>query len=676
MNFLRKNFGEIVVGVVLCGLIAGLMQLDLFAGTADKFDFGVFGYQEKAPRKDIVIVALDEKTINNPDFKRYQDIGREDYAQVLENVLVGNPSVVGVDVFFYNESKNAEADVKLAAVFRGHENLVAANEWSAAEQKLLQPNEVLGIAPSQLGYITLRSSSVNEKNLINKADVHFDKEAPYSTENEPFVFKIYRALSYGRQKAFFDQENNKYTITRNTEETVVPIQNGGVNINFYGKPHSFETVSFYDVWNGEVDASVFENKIVLVGETAADVHDAFFVPTSGGEFMPGVEIHANFLQTILEEDFIGYQSGVEKILVVMLVFVLLTVIYAYGSLALHFGLSALLVLGFYMMAIWSYRNGFIISYFWPSVMILLYWAGAHTVRFIRSEKTKQEIRDAFSKYVAKDVVDQILKNPEQINLGGESREVTIFFSDLVNFTHISEKLTPFEVNKMINIYLSEMSEIVLEERGTIDKYIGDAVMAYWGAPLPCPEHALKTCRAALAQRKALPKVNEKLNAENLPSLDMRIGIASGDVIAGNVGTSERMEYTVIGDDVNLASRLEGTNKQYGTHVMIAESTYRMVQKKFFTRELDSIRVKGKDEPIRIYELICETHEANSEQKICTENYEKGLENYRKQNWGEAEKYFAKNKDDITSQVMLDRISELKNSKLPEDWDGVHTFLSK
>lgn len=676
MNFLRKNLGEIILGIVLCGLLSFLMQINLFSGTADNFDFGVFGYQEKSPGANIIIVGLDDATINNPNFKSYPEIDRGDYIKVIKNILPHNPSVIALDTFFFNPSENAEDDSELAKLFQENDNLIAANEWLADEKRLLNPLQEFNIPPDQLGYVNVYSNSANEKNLINKVEVHFDPKTPYSTENEPLMFKTYRALSSGRQMAYFDKENQNYIVTRGGEETVIPIQNNGIGVNFYGKPHSFREISFYDVWTGNIDPQFFENKIVLVGATASDIHDEFFTPVSLGEFMPGVEFHANFLQTILEKDFLIYQTNAQKILTVALVFLLLLVIFAYGNLALHFVLSLLLALGFYVFAIFSYRHGFLFSYFWPVIMIFLYWTGAHTIRFIRSEKTKKEIRQAFSKYVAKDVVDEILKNPNQINLGGEARNITVFFSDLVNFTNLSEKLSPLEVNKMINTYLSEMSAIILKEKGTIDKYMGDAVMAYWGAPLPCPDHAFLTCRTALLQREALPAVNQKLEAQNLPKLDMRIGIASGSVIAGNVGTAERMEYTVIGDDVNLASRLESINKQYGTRIAIAENTYELVKEKFFTRELDSIRVKGKDRPIQIHELICEKNAATPAQKTCKENYENGLLAYRAQNWDTAEKYFVKNQNDPASKIMQERITELRKTPLSKNWDGVHTFSSK
>jgi len=676
MHFLRKNFGEIILGLALCAILGGLMSMDLFSGTADKFDFGVFNYQEKNPREDIVIVALDEATINNPNFKRYQDIDRGDYVKVLENILAQTPSVVAVDTFFYNDSEDPTEDAALGKLFQNNANLVTANEYLLQEHRLLNPADTLHIPPAQLGYVNVLSNSANEKNLINKVEVHFDPEAPYSTENESLILKTYRALSTGRQMAYFDQNKQTYAITRGSEETLIPIQDNGVNINFYGKPKSFSRVSFYDVWNGAVDPQIFTDKIVLVGATASDIHDEFFTPTSQGEFMSGVEIHANFLQTILEQDFLTYQTSTQKILTLLFVLILLVVVFTYGGLALHFAFSALLIVGFYGLAIYTYRHGFLISFFWPTVLIFLYWAGAHTLRFVRSEKSKQEIRKAFMKYVSKDVVDQILKNPNQINLGGEVRDITVFFSDLVNFTNLSEKLTPLEVTTMLNIYLSEMSQLVLTEKGTIDKYMGDAIMAYWGAPLPCVDHALKTCQTVLAQRQALTRVNQKLQARHLPSLDMRIGIASGNAIAGNVGTSERMEYTVIGDNVNLASRLEGINKQYGTRIILAESTYKLIKGTFFVRELDFIRVKGKDKPIRIYELLCGKKSVTPEMKKLVQNYEFGLLAYRKQNWAEAERHFKQNKKDEASRIMCARIEELKKITLPKKWDGVHTFSSK
>jgi len=216
------------------------------------------------------------------------------------------------------------------------------------------------------------------------------------------------------------------------------------------------------------------------------------------------------------------------------------------------------------------------------------------------EKDKKRIREMFGKYVSPQVVDEILKSP-QIELGGVDRELTVFFSDIRGFTTLSESMTPHELVDHLNIYLTAMTNIILEYKGTLDKYIGDAVMCFWGAPLPQEEHALLACKCALKQMQALEKLNQNWPEER--RIDIGIGLNSGIMTVGNMGSLGRMNYTLMGDNVNLGARLEGTNKAYGTHVIIGENTYALVKDKVVTRELDNIRVKGKFKPVMIYELV-------------------------------------------------------------------------
>ncbi|MCS7084445.1 MAG: adenylate/guanylate cyclase domain-containing protein, partial [Aquificaceae bacterium] len=223
------------------------------------------------------------------------------------------------------------------------------------------------------------------------------------------------------------------------------------------------------------------------------------------------------------------------------------------------------------------------------------------------EENVKYIRSTFSKFVAKDVVNELLANPDALKLGGEKKEVTVFFSDVRGFTTISETLSPENLVQLLNEYLSIMTDLIISYRGTIDKYMGDAIMAFWGAPIPNEEHAYYACIASLAQLEELKKLQQRWVEQGYPVIDIGIGLNSGYAVVGNMGSSHRMDYTVMGDTINLGSRLEGTNKQYGTRIIISEFTYAKVKDRVYVRELDIIRVKGKNEPVKIYELLDLVH---------------------------------------------------------------------
>lgn len=677
-----KIFGEIVIFFVLLAFLFFATQLGLLSSVSNEFDFNVFQWQENPPREDIVIVAFDDKTLNEADL-RYQDMSRSDFADVIENIFLGNPRVVGVDVFFNKPASNIEEDERLAKLFENHRNLVTGIEFF--EGDFLLPADTLNISLDQLGYVGL-STSVSEDALINRVPLISKKNNPNSIEYEPFVFRIYRALKTGRQEAEYNKEQNYYTIIRGGEETMIPLQNGGVNINFYGPRRSYDWVSFSDVMDAKINLNTFKDKIVLLGYTAHDNHDEFITPTSRvinheGEneqpHVPGVEIHANLLQTVLDQDFIYYQTPLEKFQWAGVFLMVLFIVFLFASFWTSSLVLALALLVAYANAVFQFRlNGIVFSFFWPMLGAVLLWAFIYVWRFIMAEKMRSQIQNTFSRYVSEDIVHEILKSPDKVNLGGEEREITVFFCDIKSFTELAEKLPVEKVLEFINLYLSHVSKAILKEKGTIDKFIGDAVMAFWGAPLTIEDHAVRACRVALNQKETLSDLNKKMFEKALPEIDFRIGINTGVAVIGNVGTEERLSYTALGDTVNLASRLEGAGKEYGTELLISESTYNQVKDVFLCREIDLIRVKGRKHPVKIYELLAENEKAGENEKAIKEVYEKGLEFYRKKEWESACDEFKKLASDPVSKKMRDRIEHLRKIELEEDWDGVFIFHNK
>lgn len=678
MSFCQKHLGETLISLALAALLSLSILTGTLSGTADQFDFGVFRYQDTTPSPDILIIAIDNQTLNHEgtDFNYYQ-INRSHYAQAIHNILSGDPTAIGVDVFFHGQSTDPTHDQALNKLFAENPNLITANEYDPTTSEIIYPASSLLIPYDQQGYIRVASSSENEHNLINS--ILFNPIPTNSTDTfiEPFTVKIFRTLQRGLQSADLDLTNQTYTIHRSTSSTEIPLQNSSANINFYGPPYSFQMVSFYDVWAGNISPTTFHEKIVLIGSTAEDLHDEFFTPVSLGRFMPGVEIHANFLQTLLTGDFLTYQTPTSQALTTTCIILLILLILTSFGFGLGTVLTLLVLFGLYYTSIHLFRSqNLIISSFWPILGGTLTWIGTYIYGFLRAEKAKKQIRDAFSRYVSPEIVNEIIKDPTKLQLGGQTREVTILFSDIKNFTTHAENLTPAQTMQLINTYLDHMSSLILTRHGTIDKYIGDAIMALWGTPLPHPHHPLTACHSALEQIQALPTINTKLKKQNLPPLSIRIGIHTGPVICGNIGTKDRLEYTSLGDSVNLASRLEGINKQYGTHIIISQTTQEAVKDHFHLRELDLIRVKGKQHPLKIYELICLKSQATHTQIETQTIYEKALSHYRKQQWTEAAHLFQQLATDPPSQTMLKRIELFKTEKMPDNWDGTQTFLTK
>ncbi len=398
----------------------------------------------------------------------------------------------------------------------------------------------------------------------------------------------------------------------NPERTVtIPMDTDGLmNINFRGGRYCFPYHQILPVARGEIDPvemqKDFEGKIILVAmyyatgvSTAQDIH------LSPYGTMAGIEHQAYAINTILNQDFAHSVPPLVN-LVILLVIALVTGFFQPRVATwLSIAVSAGIFLIYYVVTVY-------VSFDIFSYLHILWTVGIEQVlmliafvvfRVLAEEENVKFIRGTFSKFVSQDVVDELLANPAAIALGGSKREVSVFFSDVRGFTTISEALGPEELVQLLNEYLSEMTELIIHYRGTIDKYMGDAIMAFWGAPVENPDHAYYTCVAAIAQYRALQTMKTGWAEKGTTQLDIGIGINTGMAVVGNMGSSRRMDYTLMGDTVNLGSRLEGITKTYGVKIVISEFTYERVKDRVWARELDLVQVKGKNEPVRIYELM-------------------------------------------------------------------------
>lgn len=408
---------------------------------------------------------------------------------------------------------------------------------------------------------------------------------------------------------------------------------GFVQIDFHGKAGTFPTYSLSDVVLRKIPPEAFRDRLVLIGPTATGIADMAVTPLQTEAF-PGVEVHANFINNLLQGHFIrrGPRENLIDLGFILLFSlaagVLLSVVPPARATAILFvSLAVFLWVAYHLFAtqrVW-------IAAFLPTATLTINYAGIVSYRFFFEERERKKVHGAFQQYVAPGVINQLLERPELLQLGGEERELTAMFSDIRGFTSISEGMAPGALVELLNEHLSEMTDVIFQHWGTLDKYIGDSIMAFWGSPYPQLDHAERACKAGLAMLKALAGLHVRWQAEGKPKLNIGIGIHTGPMLVGNMGSKRRFNFTIMGDNVNLASRLEGLNKEFGTRLIISETTYQTVQGKMLARELDLIRVTGKTRPVRIYELLGFAEDGDQVRQLA-ERFHAGLEAYRSGRW--------------------------------------------
>jgi adenylate cyclase len=443
-------------------------------------------------------------------------------------------------------------------------------------------------------------------------------------------------------------------------------------------PKAFRSVRFSDLM--EVSASdslrsALEGRLVFVGVSAQGTED--FVRTARGVDVPGVFVHATATAALLQGHFVRHESSALR-WGALGGFALLLLIAALGHrFERTSALVAVTVLGAAVWAVVGWR-ALAAGYRIPVLSVwagLLLWLSVRLIAgFRRAAEARRQattIKRAFHQYLAPAVVEALMADPDKLRLGGERREITAFFSDIKGFTSLSEALPPSELVQVLNDCLGRMSTIIVEEGGIIDKYIGDAIVAMFGAPLEQPDHAARACRAALRCHAEMTRLRAEWAARDLPELHMRIGLNSGPALVGNMGSAQRFDYTMIGDSVNLAARLEGANGQYGTWLMCAEATAQTAAAEAQFRELDLMRPKGKKIPVRVFEIL-ETRDA------VHHRFAEGLEFYRAQRWDDALEVFRALADagDAPSQTFVERIELFRDAPPAESWDGVFTMTTK
>jgi adenylate cyclase len=455
---------------------------------------------------------------------------------------------------------------------------------------------------------------------------------------------------------------------------------GRMFINFLGPPGAFSSYSAARVMDGSLPPEALKDKLVLLGATAVGIYDLRVTPFSGN--CPGLEIQATVVDNIIRKDFIytpanTFLATLSIVLAIGLIFgFLLPRLSAVGAIAITLLIAQIYLIINYLV----FRDyGLHLEVFYPLLEVAGVYTGITLQRFLAEERERVRIKKAFQSYVAPEVVNQIIRHPEKLRLGGERRELSILFSDIRGFTTLSETMDPEALVEVLHEFLDPMSEIIVKHGGTLDKYIGDAIMALFGAPLELPDHSRRACRTALEMVQKLRALDRDWLERGRPSLKVGIGINSGPVAVGNMGSSRLFDYTAIGDNVNLASRLEGLNKFYGTEILASAATIKQLGNGFVFREVDLVRVKGKKQPIAIYELLAEDPpEADLARFLSL--YGEGLRCFRERGWGEAQEAFeaayALNPQDALCSHYLQCLEKFSQKPPGPDWDGVTTMVEK
>jgi len=452
-------------------------------------------------------------------------------------------------------------------------------------------------------------------------------------------------------------------------------------VPYRGQRGSFRYVSVADVLHDRIPLADLKSKIVLVGTSAPGLMDMRSTPV--GSVYPGVEIHANMIAGILDQNLKQkppYVMGAEVMLLLITGVVLGLLLPLLSPTKVT--LLTVFALGFALsgnIAIWHYA-ALDLPLAGGMLMILGLFALNMSYGFFVTERTKRQITSLFGKYVPSELVEEMTKNPEQlVSMEGESREMTILFSDVRGFTTISEGLDPKALSQLMNEFLTPLSRVIYKYNGKVDKYMGDCIMAFWGAPKPEPDHARNAILAGIEMQQTLQKLQPHFKVRGWPEIHVGVGINTGKVSVGNMGSEARVAYTVMGDAVNLASRLEGITKQYGVGVMVGENTKNAVPD-FVYRELDQVRVKGKDKPVAIYEPIGVKDQVDGAVLEELKLYQQALKLYRKQDWDQAELQMYNLQRMYPEcklyQVYVERAAHFRSNPPGDDWDGVFEFKTK
>lgn len=723
----KRLFVSLIISFVCVTIVFAIERVGGLSFLEQKtFDMRVqYRDGQKAGHEDIVIVLIDEASLEsmNPLVGRWPwprtlyaelnlFLAEQDVKAVLYDVLFTEPQIPRDE---NGELGPDDIDLVISSMEMGHAihamQLLKEPEWD-------EKNNILGRQLPELFVERFSLNATGSSQLFESGNNNYYLPLTELYENTagigvveflPDNDGIFRRTKLIRtyQGHMFpvlslaalihQQPENEISIADdaiNWGQTPIPLlKNGDFLVN---PKNEFQTISIGGVFatiqqinegnfeNVIVDPELFRGKIVLVGASAVGVED--LKPTPYGPNFPGVFLHASIISNVLDKDFITKPPVLAEIVISLLIAFLIAWIITSDVKIWFKGTIPLIITCLYILAAYYIFSSFRVwlAVVFPVVGGMLSVYGASFIYMAFTEGTERlKTKRMFSQYLSPSVLSEVMELKSLTAEIGETKHLTILFSDIRGFTSISESLESRKVVEMLNYYLHEMVELVFKYKGTLDKFIGDAVMAFWGAPIEMKNHASQSVSCALEMIDKLKSVNKHFRANGYPEINIGVGLNTGPVIVGNIGSTKRLDYTVIGDNVNLASRIEGLTKKYGCSIIIAQSAHDMLDDRYICRTIDKVQVKGKTEPALLYEPLTNPETQTDERKIA-ENIaqltDTGFNAYLGKDWESAENAYQQvlniNKNDPVADIFLKRLQEFKLKPPPEGWDGCYVYTSK
>ncbi|MCW8956337.1 MAG: adenylate/guanylate cyclase domain-containing protein [Gammaproteobacteria bacterium] len=723
MVLTAKQKRKLIVGSLIAGVITIVVLLLQSMGMLSRlenisYDYRmVFARQDVRLNPEIKIVLIDEASLQAmmPVAGRFP-WPREIYADLLEFFAIGGAKLVIFDILFTENErqqvadKYTDSDLRFIQATADSGNVIHAFQliqddagsrgskfiWQnmatdfADKYGLLGDETIVELAndfvlPMQglyevaagVGTVTMDPDSDGVFRRINLFSRYQDKVYP-ALSMAPVVLKqglhkvaiIDHQLDVGNRHIKLDRAGH-YLV--NMVAKYEPYSIAGIF-------SSIQKIQMGETENLIVYPDEFENKIVFVGASAVGLED--IKTTAVSAKTPGVLIHASVLSNYLSDDHLTPQGIIGSIILVVVFALISAVGILFLSSLIWQTLLPLMLASLYVISgFWLFELGYVTNLVSPVLAIGLVWLSSITYLVFTEGRDKQRVRFMFSQYVSPEVLNQVADNFEdQIQASvGKREKLSILFSDIRGFTNISEHLKAEQVVDLLNAYFSVMCDVVFNHRGTMDKYIGDAIMAFWGAPIRNEDHAFDSVATALHMARSMPEINRRMKTRGYPEIAIGIGINTAEVVLGNIGSERKLDYTVIGDGVNLASRLEGLTKQYGVPVIISEFTQQQIQDRVPCALLDMVRVKGKQVPIRIYWPLVLPGDEEGEWQKAEQLAEKtciGFNHYVDGNWSEAIKQYSSLPESKFRSIFIERCENYLESPPQGEWDGVYTLTTK
>lgn len=692
-----------LVSLAVIGRLLGPLQLQ----SSDL----VFRLKRDTTARWAVLVAIDDRSLTELRAQgRLFNWPRQLYARAIDNLRAAGARMIVLDVLF---DAPAEGDAELARAMRDANNVILAEVAEVGTRLPGRPDQLFRYAAliEQRPEFRGAAIAIGHANQIPDPDGTI-RAVPLiinvDGQDVP-ALPLVAAAKFLRRPEVLEAPIRDGKLPFAGREIPVD-QEGRMWISYLGdssevtNPPTFPTISFVEALNNRFPPESVRGKIVFIGVTATAFADDYWTPVSRQSKMDGVELHANAFETIMRpEEFIVpasreqtiglvYLAGVIAVVALSLLSPVPAVIAGVLAGLAYFAVAVLAVDQDYIGLLLSTlptadpdaasgrTGGIILDLTFPLLNLGLCYLGVLVYHVVFEQAEGRALRGALSQYLSPNIMEEVARDPGAIRLGGEKREMTVLFSDLRGFTSLSETLEPERLVHLLNRYLTRMSEVIFRHDGTIDKYMGDAIMAFWGAPRFQPDHARLACLAALEMDHELERLDGELERDGLPRLREGIGLNSGPMAVGNMGSERRFDYTVMGDAVNLGSRLEGLNKEYGTRILIAEATLAQAGPGIRARFVDLVAVKGKQEPTAVYELLAAGASLPAAGEAAIAAYERGIAGYRAGQYAEAIAHFEEalrhDPNDGPSGLYLDRAREMLANPPPADWDGVYVMTRK